>query len=194
MRDIDTEDEAKILGHFSDALREMATSIVGLEDGYFRALHEVITETEKAMCDVSRIDVHYMSQVVTIMSAWQEAVQTAASHMESLDTMDTTMYLVHHEDARRATKEYVAAVLKAREERKAAQAMEKAAWKEAMKTDDLQDPVVCLLHVTHKAACAQCNQAVDAFLDSIKDTLKKHVPIHAQGPLISNALSTAFQF
>ena len=36
--------------------------------------------------------------------------------------------------------------------------------------------------------------SVDAFLSSIEKTLQKHVPVHAQGPLISNALSTAFQF
>ena len=45
-KDDDFDDEAKLLGHFSDALREMAASIVDLEDGYFRALHEVIVETE----------------------------------------------------------------------------------------------------------------------------------------------------
>ena len=32
------------------------------------------------------------------------------------------------------------------------------------------------------------------FLSSIKKTLQKHVPPHAQGPLISNTLNTAFQF
>ena len=43
-------------------------------------------------------------------------------------------------------------------------------------------------------AHAQCEKAVDAFLSSIEKTLKKHVPMHTQGPLISNALSTTFQF
>ena len=43
-------------------------------------------------------------------------------------------------------------------------------------------------------AHTQCEKAIDAFLSSIKKTLQKHVPVHAQGPLISNALSTAFQF
>ena len=76
----------------------MAARIVDLEDGYFKALHKVIAEMEKALRNVSRIDAHYMSQVVTIMSTWQEAVQTAVSHMESLDTMDTTLYLTHRED------------------------------------------------------------------------------------------------
>ena len=84
------------MGHFSDTLREMATSIVDLEDRYFRALHEAIMETERALWDVSRIDAHYVSQVVMVMSSWQEAVQTAASHMEGVDT---TIYLVHCEDA-----------------------------------------------------------------------------------------------
>ena len=45
----------------------MASSIVDLEDRYFRALHEVIVETERALQDVSRIDAHYVSQVVTVM-------------------------------------------------------------------------------------------------------------------------------
>ena len=84
-KDADTEDEAAILGHFSDALREMANSIVGLEDGYFKAQREVIIKTEKALRDMSRIDAHYVSHVVTVMSSWQEAVQTAASHMEGVD-------------------------------------------------------------------------------------------------------------
>ena len=84
------------MGHFSYTLREMAVSILDLEDGYFRALHEVIVETERALRDVSCIDAHYVSQVVTVMSSWQEVVQTATSHMEGIDT---TIYLAHHEDA-----------------------------------------------------------------------------------------------
>ena len=68
-KDDDFDDEAKLLGHFSDALREMATSIVDLEDGYFKALHEVIVETERALRDVSHIDAHYVSQVITVMSS-----------------------------------------------------------------------------------------------------------------------------
>ena len=79
-KDDDFDDETKLLGHFSDALREMA---------------EVIVETERALRDVSRIDAHYVSQVVTVMSSWQEAVQTTASHMEGVDT---AIYLGHHED------------------------------------------------------------------------------------------------
>ena len=53
---------------------------------------------EKALRDISLINAHYVSQVVTIMSTWQEVVQTAASHMETMDTMDTTLYLAHPED------------------------------------------------------------------------------------------------
>ena len=80
----------------ASTLRKMATSIVDLEDGYFRALHEVIVETKRALWDVSHIDTHYVSQVVTVMSSWQEVVQTAASHMEGVDT---TIYITRHEDA-----------------------------------------------------------------------------------------------
>ena len=100
-KDTDTEDEAKLLGHFSNALLEMARSIMDLEDGYFKTLHEVIVETEKVLHDVSRIDAHYISHVVTVMTDWQEAVQVATSHMENIDT---TIYLVCHEDAWRATR------------------------------------------------------------------------------------------
>ena len=185
------DDETKLLGHFSDALREMATSIVDLEDGYFKALHEVIVETKRALRDVSRIDAHYVSQVIMVMSSWQEAVQTAASHMEGIDT---TIYLARREDVRKATQEYVAAVVKAREERDAAHAVEQGARRQALKDDDHEDPVVHLLHVTQQEAHAQCEKAVDAFLSSIEKTLQNHVPLHAQGPLISNTLSTAFQF
>ena len=168
----------------------MATSIVDLEDRYFRALHEVIMETERALWDVSHIDAHYVSQVITVMFSWQEVVQTAASHMEGIDT---TIYLTRREDAQKATREYVAAVVKAREEHDAAHAVEEAR-RQALKDDDYRDPVVRLLHITQTAAHAQCEKAVDAFLSSIKKTLQKQVPVHAQGPLISNALSTAFQF
>ena len=105
------------MGHFSDALSKMAASIVDLEDGYFRALHEVIVETKQALWDMSRIDAHYVSQVVTVMSSWQEVVQTTASHMEGVDT---TVYLAHRKNMRKATREYVAAVVKAREEHDAA--------------------------------------------------------------------------
>ena len=95
-KDDNFDDETKLLGHFSDALQEMATGIVNLEDGYFKALHEVIVETERPLRGMSRIDAHYVSQVVTVMSSWQEAVQTAASHMEGVDT---TIYLARREDA-----------------------------------------------------------------------------------------------
>ena len=182
MKDADTEDEAKILGHFSDALQEMAASIMNLVDGYFKALHEVIIEMERALRDVSRIDAHYVSQVVTVMTSWQEAVQTTASHMEGIDT---TMYLALCEDTRKATKVYVEAVVKAQEECDMAHAVEQEAQKQAIKANDFENPVVRLL---------QSEKAVEAFLPSIKATLQKHMPVHAQGPLISNALSTAFQF
>ena len=72
--------------------------------------------------------------------------------------------------------------------------MEQETRKQALKDDDPGDPVVRLLHITRQAAHAQCEKAVDAFLSSTKKTLQKHVPPHAQGPLISNTLSTAFQF
>ena len=125
------------------------------------------------------------------MSAWQEAVQTAASHMEDVDT---TIYLAHREDMRRATQEYVAAVMKAREERDAAHTVEQGVWRQALQDYDHGDPVVRLLSITRQAARAQCEKAIDAFLSSIEKTLRKHMPPHAQGPLVSNALSTAFQF
>ena len=190
-KDDDFDDEAKLLGHFSDTLREMAASIVDLEEGYFRALHEVIMETEQALRDVSRIKAHYVSQVVMVMASWQEAVQTAASHMEGIDT---TIYLTRREDARKATREYVAAVVKAREECDTAHAVEEESRRQVLKDDNHRDPVVRLLHITRTAARAQCEKAIDAFLSSIKKTLQKHMPVHAQGPLISNALSTTFQF
>ena len=187
-KDDGLDDEAKLLGHFSNALQEMAASIMDLEDGYFKALHEVIMETERVLRDISRIDAHYVSQVVRTMSSWQEVVQAAASHMEGVDT---TIYLTRPWIA---TKEYMAAVVKAREERDAAHTVEREARKQALKDDDHGDPVVHLLLITRTAAHTQCEKAVDVFLSSIKKTLQKHVPIHAQGPLISNALSTAFQF
>ena len=89
-------DEAAMLGHFSDALSEMARSLLDLEDGYFKALREVIIEMERALWDVSRIDAHCVSQVVTVMASWQEAVQTTATHMENVDL---TIYLARREDA-----------------------------------------------------------------------------------------------
>ena len=169
----------------------MAASIVDLEDGYFKALHEVIVETERALRDVFHINAHYVSQVITVMSSWQEVVQTAARHMEGIDT---TIYLMHCEDARKATQEYMVAVVKAREECDTAHAVEEGVWRQALKDNDHGDPVVHLLHITRQAAHTQCEKAIDAFLSSIEKTLQKHVPVHAQGPLILNALSTAFQF
>ena len=92
------------------------------------------------------------------------------------------------------TKEYVAVVIQAHQECDAAHGEEQKRQKEAIKADDFEDPVIRLLHVTRKAARAQAEKAVDAFLARIKSTLQKHVPMNAQGPLIVNALSTAFQF
>ena len=82
--------EALMLSHFSDALSEMAESLMDLEDGYFKAIWEVIIKMKRALWDVSRIDAHYVSQVVTVMPSWQEVVQTAATHMENADL---TIYL-----------------------------------------------------------------------------------------------------
>ena len=84
--------------------------------------------------------------------------------------------------------------MKAREEHDTAHAVEEESQRQALKDDDHRDPVVCLLHITRTVAHTQCKKAIDAFLSSIKKTLQKHVPVHAQGPLISNALSTEFQF
>ena len=119
---VNADDESKILGHFSNALNEMAQCIVELEDGYFMALREVICETKRALQDISHIDSTYVSHVITVMASWQEAVQTTATHME---TSDTTIYLAHREDARRATWEYVAEVIKARKQCNATQAEER---------------------------------------------------------------------
>ena len=74
--------------------------------------------------------------------------------------------------------------MKAREERNAAHMVEQGAQNQALKDDDHGDPVVCPLGITQQAAHAQCEKAVDNFLSSIEH----------QGPLISNALSTTFQF
>ena len=79
--------------------------------------------------------------------------------------------------------------MKAREECDAAHVVEQETQRQALKDDDHRDPIVRLLHVTRQAACTQCEKAIDTFLSSIEKTLQKHVPLHAQGPLISNALS-----
>ena len=184
-------DEVAMLGHFSDALSEMAESLMDLEDGYFKALREVIIETERALRDVSRIDAHYVSQVVTVMASWQEVVQTTATHMENTYL---TIYLTRWEDARRVTREYVATVIKAHEECDAAHADEAEVQKQVIKSSNPEDPVIRLLDATCRVAHAQAERAVDAFLKKIKETLHKHVPVAAEGPLIANTLSTAFQF
>ena len=183
--------EVAMLGHFSDALSEMAKSLMDLEDGYFKALQEVIVKMERALWDISHIDAHYVSQVVTVMASWQEAVQTAATHMENTDL---TIYVACQEDVWRVTREYVATVIKAHEDHDAAHADEAEVRKQAIKSVDPEDPVIRLLDATCWAACAQAERAVDAFLKKINETLHKHVPVAAQGPLIANALSTAFQF
>ena len=180
-----------MLGHFSNALSEMAESLMDLEDGYFKALREVIIETERALWDVSRIDAHYVSQVVTVMASWQETVQTAVTHMENADL---TIYLTHREDARKTMREYVAAVIKACEDHDATHANEAEARKQAIKSGNPKDLVIHLLDATCQAARAQAERAIDAFLKKINETLHKHVPVAAQGPLIANTLSTAFQF
>ena len=188
---VEPNDEVAMLSHFSDTLSEMAKSLMDLEDGYFKALWEVIIKTERALWDISCIDAHYVSQVVTVMASWQEAVQATATHMENTNL---TIYLTHQEDTQRVTREYVAAVIKAHEEHDAAHADEAEARKQAIKSGDPKDPVVHLLDTTRQAVHAQAERAVDAFLKKIKETLCKHVPVTAQGPLIANALSTAFQF
>ena len=71
---VEPVNEAAMLGHFSDALSEMAESLMDLEDGYFKALREVIIKMERALRDIFRIDAHYVSQVVTMMASWQEVV------------------------------------------------------------------------------------------------------------------------
>ena len=189
--DAEVEDDEAILGHFSDTLKEMAASITELEEGYFRALSEVVVETERALRDVSLTDAHYVSQVVTLILSWQSAVQTAATHM---DGVDITAYQAAREDVRRATHDYVKQVLEASKECNAAHVIEQKRRNEAVKKGDMEDPVVCLLHVTHKAACAQGEKVVTALLCRIDNTLHDHVSIPAQGPLVANALSTAFQF
>ena len=172
-------DEPKLLGHFSNTLSEMAESLMDLEDGYFKALREVIIKTERALRDISCIDTHYVSQVVMVMASWKEVVQTAVTHMENTDL---TMYLTHWEDARRVTKEYMAVVIKACEECDAAHGKETEVQKQVIKTGDPEDPFMHLLEVTCQAVHAQAVRAVDTFLKKIKETLCKHMPVSAQGP------------
>ena len=105
-------------------------------------LREVICETKRALCDISHIDSHYISHVVTVMASCQEAVLAATSHIQ---TTDTAIYFVCYEDARRATKEYVAEVIKAHEECNATHTEEKEIWKQSIKANDPKDPVVHLL-------------------------------------------------
>ena len=153
-----------MLGHFSDTSSEMAASLMDLEDGYFKALREVIIKTERALQDISRIDAYYVSQVVTMMASWKEAVQTTAIHMENANL---TIYLARCENVRRATREYVAAMIKACEDRDATHANEAEVQKQVIKTSDPEDPVVRLLNTTRRVAHAQAERAVDAFLKKI---------------------------
>ena len=99
-----------------------------------------------------------------VMASWQEAVQATASHMENADL---TIYLVCREDAQRAMKEYIKQVIQAHEECDAAHAQETEERKKAIKTGDPEDPVMHLLDVMCKAACAQAERAVEAFLTKI---------------------------
>ena len=78
-------------------------------------------------------------------------------------------------------KEYVAKVIKACEQCDAAHAEENELWKKAIWDSDPEDPVIRLLDAMHKAVRAQAERAVDIFLNNIKETLWKHVPISAQG-------------
>ena len=172
-------------------LMKWPQSIMGLEDGYFIALREVIHETEKALRDISRIDSTYVSHVIMVMAGWQEVVQAATSHMESANTK---IYLARRKDMWRATKEYVVEVIKAHKQCDADYTKEGESRKQAIKAGDPKDLVVCLLEATCKAVHAQAERAMDIFLNKVKETLQKHIPISAQGPLIANALSTTFQF
>ena len=104
-----------------------------------------------------------------------------------METTDTTIYLMHWQDACRVTKEYMTTVIQAREEYDAVHAQEK----EAMKTSDNEDPVVQFFQMTHRVAQIQANKAVDVFLKKIKKTLKEHVLVGAHDPLMANTLRMA---
>ena len=92
---------------------------------------------------------------------------------------DTTVYLASKEDAKLATKQFVASVIRAREEWDAMMAMAHETSSSA------QDPMVVLLNKTCTTTHALANLAVDAFLNKIKDALNKHVLPASQGPLIT---------
>ena len=121
----------------------------------FKALGEVIIEMERALRDISHIDAHYVSQVVTVMASWQEVVQTAATHMENADL---TIYLARREDTRRVTREYVATMIKACKDHDAAHANEAEAQKQVIKSGDPEDPVIRLLDATCWAVHAQAEE------------------------------------
>ena len=67
-----------------------------------------------------------------------------------MENADLTLYLTHWEDAWRVTREYVATVIKACEERNATHAKETEARKEVIKSSDPEDPVVRLLEATYR--------------------------------------------
>ena len=106
------------------------------------------------------------------------------SHMAGIDT---TIYLACREDTRKATKEYIATVIQAHQECDAAHEEEQKRWKETIKANDFEDPVIYLLQVTRKAAHTQAEKAIGTFLASRESTLQKHIPVNAQVPLIANA-------
>ena len=91
-------------------------------------------------------------------------------------------------------KKYVAEVIRAREECDAAHPKENEAQKQTIRNSDTEDPVICLLDATCWAVRLQAKRAVDAFLNKIKETLHRHVPVIDQGSPIANALSTCMQF
>ena len=99
-----------------------------------------------------------------------------------MEGIDTTIYLTRHKDALKVTKEYVAAVVKAREERNAAHAVEEESQRQALKDDDHRDPVVCLLHVTRTAAHAQCEKAVDPSCPASRRPSRSTCPCTHRGP------------
>ena len=55
--------------------------------------------------------------------------------------------ILNDQNVQKVTREYMAAVVKAREERDAAHMVEEEARRQALKDNDHGDPVVCLLHV-----------------------------------------------
>ena len=80
----------------------------------------------------------------------------------------------------RATKEYVTAVIQAREECDAAHAQEKEVRKQAIKTSNNEDPTVRLLKTTCQAARVQANQYIEGALSSLgSGTTNSECPKHS---------------